>query len=238
MTRPTAVVTGGNGGIGSAIVRSLADAGFRTAVFYVQDEVSAQKLAKEVNGTAYYADLTVAASVKSAITAVLADFGEVSVLVNNAGIQERVAFLDMTIEQFDNTIAANLRSAFLMIHGIVPSMVARRSGKIINITSQTAIIGRSEMVHYTASKGGLISLTKSLARELAPQGILVNAVAPGPITTGPRLSGEGERSAYMSSIPLQRFGTPEEVAETVRFLATGGNYYTGQVLSPSGGEVM
>lgn len=238
-TKGTAVVTGGNGGIGSAIVRALAASGFRVAIFYYDNEASAHALAEEVSGKAIYADLTDEQSIQSAVEMTSQHFGAtVTVLVNNAGIQERVPFLDMSVAQFDGMISANLRSAFLMIRSFAPQMVEAGHGKIINITSQTALIGRSEMAHYTAAKGGLISLTKSLARELAPHGVLVNAVAPGPITSGPRLSGDEERNAYMASIPLQRFGTPEEVAETVRFLADGGNYYTGQILSPSGGEVM
>lgn len=158
--------------------------------------------------------------------------------MNNAGIQERVPFVEMTVEQFDSMMTVNTRGPFLMTRAIVADMVAEKYGKIINIASQTALLGRAEMVHYTASKGALIAMTKSLARELAPHGILVNCVAPGPVTSGPALSSSSERDTYMSTIPLKRFARPEEVADTVRFLALDGNYFRGQVLSPNGGEVM
>lgn len=238
MVKPVAVVTGGNGGIGSAVVRSLAQGQFRTAVLYVNDADTANTLAEEVGGIAIRADLRSEVEVIGAVERVRAELGPVDVLVNNAGIQERVPFLEMSASQFDNMISSNLRSAFLLMRAVVPEMAKRRTGKVINISSQTALIGRSEMAHYAAAKAGLIAMSKSIARELAPHGVLVNVVAPGAITSGPSLSASEDRMSYMASIPLRRFGTPDEVAETVLFLAHGGNYYTGWVFSMNGGEVM
>ncbi|WDL98599.1 SDR family NAD(P)-dependent oxidoreductase [Alicyclobacillus sp. ALC3] len=237
-SRPVAVVTGGNTGIGKAVSQALADAGYLVAICFGTDEAGAQALASELRGCAIPVDVTSEQSVQNAALRVLREFGTPQVLVNNAGIQERVPFVELTVEQFDRMMAVNTRGAFLMTKALVPAMMEAQRGKIINISSQTALVGRSEMVHYTASKGALIAMTKSLARELAPYGILVNCVAPGPVTSGPALASAAERSAYASSLPLQRFATPEEVADTVRFLAVGGEYYTGQVLSPNGGEVM
>ncbi|WP_054970031.1 SDR family NAD(P)-dependent oxidoreductase [Alicyclobacillus ferrooxydans] len=238
MTKPVAVVTGGNTGIGRAVSVALAEAGFHVGICYVTEEQAAKDLACEISGVAVYVDVSDEASVKDGVRQIQEQLGSPEVLVNNAGIQERVPFLEMTTEQFDRMLAVNTRGAFLMMKAVVPAMMNGQCGRIINIASQTALLGRSEMVHYTASKGALISMTKSLARELAPYGILVNCVAPGPVTSGPALSSVKERTAYMASIPLQRFAAPEEVADTVRFLAVSGDYFTGQVLSPNGGEVM
>jgi len=238
MNQPLAVVTGGNTGIGKATAVTLAKAGFRLAILYAEDPFGAEALAANVGGMAIEVDLREEASVRAAVESIHKDLGRVQILVNNAGIQERVPFLEMTVEQFDRMMTVNTRGPFLMTRAIVPDMVAEKYGKIINIASQTALLGRAEMVHYTASKGALIAMTKSLARELAPHGILVNCVAPGPVISGPALSSPSERDTYMSTIPLKRFARPEEVADTIRFLALEGDYFTGQVLSPNGGEVM
>jgi 3-oxoacyl-[acyl-carrier protein] reductase len=164
----------------------------------------------------------------------------VDILVNNAGIFTQSLLEDMPVADWDRVLNVNLRAVFLCTRVLIGPMLARGWGRIINIASQLGQIGGIEAVHYSASKAGVIGLTKALAREVSHRGVLVNAIAPGPIQT-PLLDGETEewRSAKLAELPMRRFGTVAEVTPTAVLLASSdGDYYAGQTLGPNGGDVM
>jgi 3-oxoacyl-[acyl-carrier protein] reductase len=185
-------------------------------------------------------DIADEAAVTDMAAAVLDQFGHVDVLVNNAGIFTQALVEDLSVADWDRVLAVNLRGTFLCTRAFLGSMLERRSGRIINIASQLGQIGGTEVAHYAASKAAVIGFTKSLAREVAQRGVLVNAVAPGPIET-PILENETEqwRAAKLAELPIGRFGRVQEVTPTVLLLATeDGSYYVGPTLGPNGGDVM
>ena len=174
------------------------------------------------------------------VAACEAGFGPVTHLVNNAGYVHQSRFVDLTPADFDRMIAVHLRGTFLCSHAVLPGMLARGAGVIVNIASQLGQIGGVELVHYSAAKAGIIGLTKALAREVSAQGVRVNAVAPGPINTPlvQNLSAEWQR-VKAAELPLGRFGEPEEVAATVAFLCSpAASLFVGQTLGPNSGDVM
>jgi 3-oxoacyl-[acyl-carrier protein] reductase len=186
-------------------------------------------------------DVTDAEATRELVDGVLADHGRIDVLVNCAGILTEVPLVEMDVATWDQMLAVDLRSVFLCCRWAAPAMVAQGWGRIVNIASQLGIKGGESLVHYSAAKAGVIGLTKAAARELAPHGVLVNAIAPGPIET-PLVEGISEdwKRAKQAELPLGRFGRPEEVAPTAVLLASdpGGNLYVGQVLGPNSGDVM
>ena len=166
--------------------------------------------------------------------------GPIDVLVNNAGISIHRRFVDMTEQEWDEMIDVNLKSVYNTCRAVVPTMQTLGRGKIVNVASELGLIGAASMVHYSASKGGVIAFTKALAHEHAPPGIHVNAVAPGPVETPLLTSCPDEyNDETLSRIPLGRWGRPEDVATTVRFVASEeASFYAGWVFSPNGGVVM
>jgi len=179
-------------------------------------------------------------SVRSMAEAALGRFGRVDILVNNAGIFTESLIENLAIEDWDRVVNTNLRGTFLCTRALIGQMLERHDGRIINIASQLGQIGGKSVGHYAASKAGVIGFTKSLAREVSLRGVLVNAIAPGPIET-PLLDSETEewRSAKLAELPIGRFGTVDEVAPTAVLLASAeGSYYVGQTLGPNGGDVM
>ena len=167
-------------------------------------------------------------------------YGSPEILVNNAGFLQQKRFEDLTVEDFDRMIAVHLRGTFLCTSAVLPEMLSRGGGIVVNVASQLGQIGGVELCHYSAAKAGIIGLTKSLAREVSAQGVRVNAVAPGPINTELilGLSEEWQR-AKAAELPLGRFGEPEEVAKTVAFLVSdAATLYVGQTLGPNSGDVM
>jgi 3-oxoacyl-[acyl-carrier protein] reductase len=186
-------------------------------------------------------DVTDADQTRAMVDQCLRELGRLDILVNCAGMLTEVPLVEMDVATWDEMIAVDLRSVFLCCRWVAPHMVGRGSGRIINIASQLGIKGGEGLVHYSAAKAGVIGLTKALARELAPSGVLVNAIAPGPIET-PLVDGISEdwKKAKQAELPLGRFGRVDEVAPTALLLASdpGGNLYVGQTLGPNSGDVM
>ena len=237
-----ALVTGGSRGIGLAIARELAQAGARLALV-ARDGERAQSAAAELPGEGhrgYACDVADAEACAALVKQVEGDFGQLDVLVNNAGVTRDNLLMRIKDDDWNAVLDTNLRGAFNLMRAASRGMMKRRTGRIINITSVVGIIGNAGQANYAASKAGLIGLTKSVAKELAGRGVLVNAVAPGYIETDMTSDlPEAARTALMSNIALGRLGRPEDIAPAVRFLAgPGAAYITGQTLVVDGGMVM
>ena len=239
-----ALVTGAGSGIGRAIAEKLAQNGERVVVNDVIPETANEVVAgiMEWGGEAAAApgDVSDAESVQRIVAATHEAYGFPEILVNNAGFLQQKRFVDLTVEDFDRMIAVHLRGTFLCTRAVLPEMLLRGSGIIVNVASQLGQIGGIELCHYSSAKAGIIGLTKSLAREVSAQGVRVNAVAPGPINTELVLGlSEEWRNAKAAELPLGRFGEPWEVAKTVAFLISdGATLYVGQTLGPNSGDVM
>jgi 3-oxoacyl-[acyl-carrier protein] reductase len=241
----TALVTGGSRGIGAAIVRAFASEGCDIAFNYLRDENSALEVVAQVRecgrvGFAAACDVADAAAVASFVDAARRALGHIDIVVNNAGISGETAFEDITLAAFDRMIAVHLRGTFLITQLCYPEMRKRGFGRIINVTSQLAYKGAPGLVHYCAAKAGLIGFTRALAHEAAAFGVLVNAIAPGPVDTDlMAFLSEEWKAAKRRQLPLGRFGRPEEIAPTAVLLASDdGAFFVGQTLSPNGGDVM
>ncbi len=240
-----AIVTGAGRGIGHAIAVRLASEGARVACVS-RNEANAQRTADEINAAhpdaakAYAVDVADHAAVQQTSAQILKDFGGVHILVNNAGITRDGLSMRMSIEDWQAVIDTNLKGAFSFSQAIMRSMAKQRSGRIINISSISGVIGNAGQANYAASKAGLIGLTKTLARELASRNITVNAVAPGFIVTDMTQDlPEEVKEAILARIPLGKFGRGEDIAAAVVFLAAPeAGYITGQVLTVDGGMVM
>ena len=235
-----ALVTGASRGIGRAIARSLAENGADVAVIYAGQQEKAESVCRElqefhVRAVAYRCNVADFDAVKETVAAVTKDLGSVDILVNNAGITRDGLVYSMKEEDFDTVIDVNLKGAFNFIKHCYPGFVRKRAGKIINISSVSGIMGNGGQANYSASKAGIIGLTKAVARELAGRGICVNAVAPGFIDTD--MTEKIDKSnTLLNQIPLGRTGKPEDVAAAVLFLAgDGANYITGEVIRVDGG---
>jgi 3-oxoacyl-[acyl-carrier protein] reductase len=236
-----ALVTGGARGIGEAIVRRLVADGASVYFTYNSSPDKANALSAELGATAIQADVANADSVTNLIKTVLehpANTGKrIDILVNNAGITKDTLVLRMSEADWDSVIDTNLKGAFLMSKGVCKPMMSQRAGKIINIGSIVGITGNAGQVNYSASKAGLIGLTKSFAKELSSRNILVNCVAPGYIDTDmtAKISDE-QKKALQSSIPLGRTAQPSEIASVVAFLASDdASYITAQTIVVDGG---
>jgi len=240
-----ALVTGGGRGIGRAIALAFAREGADVAVndyrnFDEARAVVAQIEALGQRALAVEADVADEAAVRQMVARVHDAFGRIDILVNNAGIVTLAPVETMDVTLWDETIAIHLRGTFLVTRLVLPGMLERGSGRIINLASQIGQIGRERFAHYAAAKAGIIGFSKSLAREVGPRGVLVNCIAPGPIATGiVPADPTGPTTDYISPLPLRRVGTVDEVAPTAVFLASdAATYYTGQTLGPNGGDVM
>ena len=240
-----AVVTGAGRGIGHAIAVRLANEGARVASVS-RTEANAQKTADEINAAradaakASAVDVADHAAVQKTGAQILEDFGRVDILVNNAGVTRDGLSMRMSLDDWDTVLNTNLKGAFNFTQALMRPMIKQRSGRIINISSISGLIGNAGQANYAASKAGLIGLTKTLARELASRGITVNAVAPGLIETDMTgvLSDE-VRQAILQKVPLGKLGQPEDIAAAVAYLASAeAKYITGQVLTVDGGMVM
>ncbi len=231
-----ALVTGGAGGIGSAVCRRLAALGYTVGVGYFRSREKAEALAAEIGGFPACADV----SRPEDVEAMFAAAGEVEVLVNNAGIPRYGLITDLSYADWRELMAVNLDGAFLCCRAAVPGMVRRRRGSIILISSMWGQVGASCEAAYSASKAGLIGLTKALAKELAPSGIRVNCIAPGVVRT-PMLKdfSEEDLENLRLETPLERLGEPEDVAALAAYLASEeSRFMTGQVIGLNGGFVI
>jgi len=244
------VVTGGGGGIGGATCRRFAAEGARVAVFDLNlaaaEQVAAQIRTAGGQAQAMGCDITERASVDRAVAATAEALGPIDVLLNNAGWDVFKPFVKTVPAEWERLIAINLTGALHMLHAVLPGMAERRSGRIVNVASDAARGGSSGEAVYSACKGGLVALSKTLAREHARQGITVNVVCPGPTDTA-LLAGvaEGARDpaklleAFRSAIPLGRLGQPDDLAGAIAFFASDdAGFITGQVVSVSGGLTM
>ena len=234
-----ALVTGASRGIGKAIAQALGRAGAAVAVNYRERSEEAEAVAEAIGkdggrAGAFAADVSVQAAVESMVRDVEARLGPIDILVNNAGVAEARGLDDITEADFDRTIAVNLKSAFLCTQAVLPGMRARRWGRIVNISSIAARGAGSVSVAYNASKAGLEGLTRGYAARLAPDGVTVNAVAPGLVDTdmGKPLIEAG----VPARIPLGRPGTGDEIAQAVVFIAANG-FVTGQTIAVNGGSL-
>jgi 3-oxoacyl-[acyl-carrier protein] reductase len=240
-----AIVTGSGRGIGHAIAVRLANEGAKVAVVS-RSVANAAKTADEINAKhhghakAYAVDVADRATVVALCEQILTDLGRVDILVNNAGVTRDGLSMRMSEADWDVVIDTNLKGAFNFIQALERPMIKQRSGRIINISSVSGIIGNAGQANYSASKAGLIGLTKSLARELASRNITVNSIAPGFITTDmTHVLGDQVKDAVVKQIPLGKFGEPDDIAAAVAFLASAeAKYITGQCLAVDGGMAM
>ena len=240
-----AMVTGASRGIGRETARQLAAKGWRVMIHFHKSEAQARGLCQELAGlgadvSLFGADLSDPAKAQQLVDAALERFGRIDLLVNNAGIAQQKLFTDLTDEDWLTMLHTDLSSVFYCCRAALPHMIRRKSGKIINFSSIWGIAGASCEVHYSAAKAGVIGLTKALAKEVGPSGIQVNCIAPGVIATemNSHLTPE-TLEALREETPLERMGTPGDVARCVLFLAgDGGDFITGQILSPNGGIVI
>lgn len=241
----TAFVTGASRGIGRAIARTLAHEGCAVGINYLKEQGKAEKLVRELRSEGYaamavQADVSDRAAITAAIRAVEREFGEVNVLVNNAGISQQDLFQYTDEALWRRLFAVNVDGAYHTIQAVLPAMIARQSGSIVNISSMWGLRGASCEVSYSATKAAIIGLTRSLAMELAPSHIRVNCVAPGVIRTDMvEKLGQETIDALTEETPLGRIGTPEDIAQAVAFLAGDkASFITGQVLTADGGFIL
>jgi NAD(P)-dependent dehydrogenase (short-subunit alcohol dehydrogenase family) len=243
LTGRTALITGGSSGIGAATAEVFAELGAKVAIGYWNNQKGAEAVTAKTGAFAVRADVREEAGVNTLMSTVLSKLGSIDILVNNAGsLVERIRIREITVEKWDDIFNLNLKSAVLCLQAVVPSMIERKKGSIVNIVS---IAGRNGggpgAVPYASAKGGLITFTKGMARELAPQGIRVNAVSPGVIDTPFHevFSTPEMIRNFVAGIPMGRVGTSVECATAIAFLASdAASYITGETLEVNGGQLM
>ena len=242
----TVLVTGASGGIGGAIARRFAQGGYRVALHYHTGKGQAEQLAGQlrenysVDAQAFGADIADPVQVQAMVEEVTGSFGRIDLLVNNAGVAKQQLFTDMAPQEWEHIWSVNVSGMIFACQAVLPQMIRRKSGKIVNLSSIWGITGASCEVAYSATKAAIIGLTKALAQEVGPSGITVNCVAPGVIATRMNAALSPETiAALKEETPLGVIGTPEDVAHAVFFLASPeAGFITGQVLSPNGGFVI
>ncbi|MEK4305366.1 3-oxoacyl-[acyl-carrier-protein] reductase [Oceanobacillus sp. FSL K6-0251] len=241
----TAVVTGASRGIGRAIALELSKNGANVIVNYSGSEAKAEEVVGEiqelgVKAVKVQANISEEESVKQLMKQAVEEFGSIDILVNNAGITKDNLLMRMKEDEFDQVIQTNLKGTFLCTKAVTRQMMKQKSGRIINVASIVGVSGNPGQANYVAAKAGVIGLTKTTAKELASRNILVNAVAPGFISTDMTdLLSEEQQESLLQLVPLARLGKPEDVARVVRFLASeDANYITGQTIHIDGGMVM
>lgn len=234
----TAIITGGSRGIGAAITEKFASMGANVAVIYAGNQAAAEEVCEKyaakygVEAKSYQCNVASFEETKAAVAAIKADFGTVHILVNNAGVTKDGLLAMMSESSWDAVLDTNLKGAFNMIRHCTGLFIRAKEGCIINISSVSGLMGNPGQCNYSASKAGLIGLTKSVAKELAPKGIRCNAIAPGFIRTD--MTDSQENNPLLGVIPLGRMGEAEEVADAAAYLATA-KYVTGETLRIDGG---
>jgi len=240
-----ALVTGGATGIGASTVTAMAESKITVALQYSSSETQAKQIAEQLNGKGakveiFQADLSQKASAEKLVAAVKAKLGEIDILINNAGLMTDASIIEMSDELWDQALNINLTAAFKLIRACAPSMVAKKWGRIINISSQVALTGSANHAHYATAKAGLLGLTYSAAKEYGASGVTVNAVLPGRIETNMIAQRSiGRLDEWLAQTPLNRLGRPDEVAGMINFLASEmASYITGASINVNGGLVM
>lgn len=242
--KKVAFITGGTRGIGKAIAKIFSDNGYNLVINYVSEKTDLKKLEDDLKNDNEIlfvrANVGEFDSAENAVKEAIEKFGKIDVLVNNAGITRDNLIMRMKEEEFDQVINTNLKGTFNVTKNVVPYMMKKRSGRIVNISSVVGVSGNAGQCNYAASKAGIIGFTKSLAKELASRNILANAVAPGFIDTDmTECLNDTVKENINNQIPLKRMGTPEEIAKAVYFLGSSDNtYITGQVLNIDGGMLI
>lgn len=228
------LVTGGSRGIGAATVRAFCNAGYAVSFLYEKNTEAAQALSAECGATSIQCDITDASAVRDAISALL----PVDILINNAAVAHYGLISQITAEEFHHLFAVNVEGSFHCIQAVLPAMLRKQQGCILNLSSMWGQVGASCEVAYSASKGAIIALTKALAKELGPSGIRVNCVCPGVILTDMTAPlGEETLQQLAEETPLGRIGRPEDVAQALLYLASA-DFVTGQILPVNGGFVV
>lgn len=236
----TVLITGGSRGIGRTMVELFSKNGYAVAFTYKNSENEAKSLAESTGALAIRADSASESEVLCAVNTAMASLGKIDCLINNAGISSFSLFTDITLEAWNEILSTNLTGAFLYSKAVIPGMVSRKCGRIINISSMWGLVGSSCEVHYSAAKAGLIGMTKALSKELGPSGITVNAIAPGVIRTDMNKAiSKEDLDALVDETPLMRIGECSDVASAALFLASDeASFITGDVLNVSGGYVI
>jgi NAD(P)-dependent dehydrogenase (short-subunit alcohol dehydrogenase family) len=240
-----ALVTGGATGIGAATVKALAEEKISVALQYSSSQVEAKKLSDQLNAQGFkveifQADLSQKGSAENLVAQVKQKLGDIDILINNAGVMSDASIIQMSDALWDEAININLTAAFKLIRACAPSMVSKKWGRVINISSQVALTGSANHAHYATAKAGLLGLTYSAAKEYGASGVTVNAVLPGRIETKMIADRSiGRLDEWLSQTPLNRLGRPEEVASMINFLVSEkASYVTGAAINVNGGLVM
>ncbi len=240
-----ALVTGGAAGIGAATVQALAKEKITVAMQYSSSQTQAKQLSdqlkeKDFKVEIFQADLSQKGSAENLVTEVKQKLGDIDILVNNAGVMSDVSIVKMSDDLWDEAINVNLTAAFKLIRASAPSMVSKKWGRIINISSQVALTGSANHAHYATAKAGLLGLTYSAAKEYGMSGVTVNAVLPGRIETKMIADrSAGRLDEWLLQTPINRLGRPDEVASMINFLASdASSYITGAAINVNGGLVM
>ena len=239
MSEKVAFITGATTGIGKEIALTLAKDGFDIVVNYIQDDGTVKQEVEALGHKCLMiqGNVTSMADMERTVKEIMDTFGRIDVLVNNAGITRDTLLLRMTEDDFDSVLDVNMKGAFCTMKQVVPIMMKQRSGRIINMSSVVGVVGNAGQVNYSASKAALLGMTRSLAKEVASRGILVNAVAPGFIAT--RMTDKlnaAQKEAILNQIPVKQMGKPQDIANAVSFLASDkASYITGHTLVVDGG---
>lgn len=237
----TVLVTGGSRGIGKSIVQKFAENGYNVILNYLKSEEAAYRLSEKYNNVKIFkADISNKKQVQEMIDYATSEFKKIDILINNAGISSTGLLQDLSEEELNRIFSVNVNGTFFCTQSVLPQMIARHEGKIINISSVWGLVGASNEVAYSASKAAIIGFTKALAKEVGPSNIRVNCIAPGIVMTDMVSDYTVEEfDDIRSQIPLERIGSTEDISNLAYFLASDeADYITGQIISPNGGWVI
>lgn len=238
------LITGASRGIGAAMALLFGSSGYNVILNYRTHREEAENIVKEIqrnqgNAVAIPADISLFHEAEQLFANAVNTFGSIDVLINNAGISSYQLFQEIDPKEWQDMFAVNVHSAFYLSKLVLPSMIQKQAGIILNMASIWGLVGGSTEVHYSATKGAIIAMTKALAKEVAPSGIRVNAIAPGAIDTGMLNLSEDDQKILLEETPLGRLGRPDEIAQLALYLCSdAASFITGQIISPNGGLVI